>query len=140
MNKWCLLGAILSVQVHATTIELFVDQPVFVESHPGISIKVHDLSAPERLSSEYLPELPADPEKAKPMAMAFLASEKGKEFQSRLKDAHEHKTYLMRYGIQKIPAMVFDEGVAVIYGSTDIEQGLDIYREFLKKREAYHEE
>jgi integrating conjugative element protein (TIGR03757 family) len=137
MNKSFLLSVLLALNVQATTIELFVDQPITLP--PNFTVKVHDLSAPERLAQQYLPKLPPDPEQAKQLAIEFLASNKGREYQSLLKEAHQHKTYLMRYNIQKIPAIVFDEGVAVIYGSTDIEQGLEIYREFLKKSEATNE-
>jgi integrating conjugative element protein (TIGR03757 family) len=143
MNKFLallfLVLSVLSLQVNAITIDIFVDQPQSFISVPGVSITVHDLSAPERLSQRYLPELPPDPAQAKKMAMAFFASSKGKEYQHQLKDAVEHQTYLMRYNIQKIPAMVFD-GKAVIYGSTDIQRGLEIYQNYLKKNEVQHEE
>lgn len=140
MNKFIvLLCLVLSLQVNAITVDIFVDQPQSFISIPGVSINVHDLSAPERLSQRYLPELPPDPAQAKKMAMAFFASSKGREYQHQLKEVAEHQTHLMRFNIQKIPAMVFD-GKAVIYGSTDIQRGLEIYQNYLKKNEAQHEE
>lgn len=133
MSKWFFLS-LLSFNSHATTIELFVDQPIRIPSDYEHQIIVHDLSAPERLSQQYLPELPPNPESAKKIAMEFFASEKGQEYQDKLKAAYQHKTLLMRYNVQKIPAIVFDEGDAVIYGLTDVEKALTIYQQHNKAK------
>jgi integrating conjugative element protein (TIGR03757 family) len=137
MNKFlsCLLIFFsVSTQASSIRIDLFVEKTESIDSIPGVELIIHDLSAPDTLHRQYLPSaLSADPATAKVQAQAFFSSPRGREYTSRLQAAYAHKGLMMRYNIQKIPAMVFDGGKAVIYGSTNIEMGIQLYQGYLKK-------
>lgn len=137
MNKYLLMLGYLCFSgiVHAVEVDLFVNNSSEFAPYKSteLVVRIHDLSTPEQLGREYLPELPPDPELAKQKTMAFFESPRGKEYVHRMKEAYQFKTLLMRYNIQKTPAMVF-EGRAVIYGITDIERGYEIYQQYLREQ------
>lgn len=136
MNKYVLTTCFifLSGFTHAVEVDLFVnDRSEIVEiKSTGIDLRVHDLSAPEKIKKEYLPQkLSPNPEIAKQQAIDFFKSERGNEYKQKVLAANEHKALLIKYNLQKAPALVFD-GKAVIYGITDIDRGLILYRQYLE--------
>ncbi len=138
MNKYFLMLGFLwfSRIVHAVEVDLFINNPSELVSYKStdLVIRIHDISAADRLSEEFLPtELSPNPEVAKQQALEFFNSARGIEYKQKIVAAHAYKTLLMKYNVQKAPAMVFDKGTAVIYGMTDIDRGLTIYRDYMEK-------
>ena len=80
------------------------------------------------LDDELSAGLPADPDGAKQLALQRI-SELGNALRSKAEQAAEGLSLAHRYDIKKIPAMVFDGGQSVIYGLTDLDQAIDIYRQ-----------
>lgn len=136
MNKYFLsIIFLFATTANAMRVDLFVNDlsEVTPFKSNGIDLRVHDLSAPERIKKEYLPQkLSPDPDVAKQQAIVFFKSDRGKEYKARVLAANEHKALLVKYNIQKAPAIVFDEQ-AIIYGTTDIDRGLMLYRKHLEK-------
>jgi integrating conjugative element protein (TIGR03757 family) len=137
MNKVILTLSFMWISglAQAIEIDLFVNNPseIVPYKHQEIVIRIHDLSAAERLSEKYLPkQLSAEPEVAKQQALDFFNSPQGTEYKQKIVEAHAYKTLLMKYNVQKTPAIVFDNGKAVIYGMSDIDQGLILYRDYLE--------
>ena len=70
--------------------------------------------------------LPADPQGAKSLAMQRI-QRLDASTSAEMKSAAVGLAKAMQYGIDRIPAIVFD-GQAVVYGVTDVQTALDYYR------------
>jgi len=92
---------------------------------------IFELDGLEVLDRELSQSLPADPEEAKRIALRRI-SELGDELRSRAERAAEGLSRAQQYGIKKIPAAVFDGGQSVVYGLSDLNQAIDIYRQGVK--------
>jgi integrating conjugative element protein (TIGR03757 family) len=114
-----------------TTIEVFVDQPVIMPMIPNADITIFDISRAELLQKN-TPKFSPDLATAKSQATTWLASSEGKAHIAQLKEAYIAHQKMMAYGIQKIPAIVFERGNFVIYGSTDIKQAVVDYDQFIR--------
>jgi len=79
------------------------------------------------LDRELSQNLPADPEEAKRLALQRI-SELGDDLRTRAEQAVEGLNRAHRYEIKKVPAVVFDGGQSVVYGLTDLNQAIEIYR------------
>lgn len=127
-----LLGLFLFVAMQAsaqTKIEIFADGPLVPAAVANTDVSVFDLSLPSRLD-EGTPEFPADPTIAQAQAQAWLASPAGQQHVKALKAAYAGQQKLMAYGIQKIPAIVFDGGRFVIYGTLDLKLAVRDYDDY----------
>lgn len=113
-----------------STIELFVSAatPVSLntfESRTSSSVAVYPIDALEELQNTLSRDLPADPEAAKPLALAGL-ERVGANQMAQLKSASLGLAKAYQYGLDRYPAVVFD-GRAVVYGVTDLAEALAIY-------------
>ena len=122
-----------------TTIEIFTDAPLMVPAVPRTIISVFDLSRVDAIKKT-APRFPPDPELAAAQAKAWFASEEGKSYVEKLKNAYESRTKLVAYGVRKIPAIVFDGGKFVIYGTTDVLQAVDDYDHYMRTHTTAGEE
>ena len=86
---------------------------------------VYDLSAPQRLLDGISQGLPKNPETAKAIATGRFNAGRPS-----LAAAFGGHALAMRYGIAKIPAIVFNHGEAVAYGLTDVAQAASLYRQW----------
>jgi len=89
-------------------------------------VDVYDLDAPRRLKATFGKNLPANPAAAERLVRQRLAD---------MGDAALGQAYLgliqaLNYKLDRLPAVVFDEGVAVVYGTTDWEKALAVYRQW----------
>jgi integrating conjugative element protein (TIGR03757 family) len=113
------------------TIEVFMDGDLTPPELPGFRVMVYDLSELAHLSEpvELTPDDPktATPESLEALGRAYAASDAFKHRQGRIKIAAKVYEKLMRYGVTRIPAIVFDEGDSVVYGTTDIALALQDY-------------
>lgn len=127
-----LLGCIgFGQQLHAQdarVIEVFTDEPAFVDRLAGATVVHYDLSELDRLKKTGLPRLPANESQAKEMAIAFFASPEGAKFKEDIKGAMRGHQKMMRYSLQKIPAVVFDQGKYVVYGTNDVAEAARLYQ------------
>lgn len=119
---------------HAQTqIEVFTDTPTQWDEVPGTQIIHYDLSAPEKIKAQYLPALPGDMNRAKQIMNSFLASPQGKEFLTAIREAYRGHEKMVGYQLEKIPAVVFDQGKYVVYGTTDISKAAVLYNAHLNQ-------
>jgi integrating conjugative element protein (TIGR03757 family) len=88
-------------------------------------VEIHDLSAQQRLLDELGQGLPGNPALAKDMVAGRLDTP---GFRQRLAEATAGALLASRYGITKLPAIVFDHGTAVAYGLADVDQAVQRYR------------
>jgi integrating conjugative element protein (TIGR03757 family) len=89
----------------------------------GGAVTVYDLSAASRVLDSLGRGLPGDHKAAAAIASSRLAASAGA-----LRTAYAGHAKAAEYGIEKIPAVVFDGGSSVVYGITDLQEALRIYR------------
>lgn len=118
-----------------TMIEVFADEPVNVPSISNAVIRVFDLSRVEKVR-ESAPHFSGDPVKAEMEAIVWLGSPEGKQHMDSLQAAYAGHINMMGYGLQKIPAIVFEKGKFVIYGTTDVVLAIKDYQEFIRTKRA----
>lgn len=124
----------ITISVHAQTlIEVFTDAPTQLGNLPGTEVIHYDLSAPQKIKEKYLPALPGDIERAKQIMKDYLTSPQGKEFQVAIREAYRGHEKMVRYQLEKIPAVVFDEGKYAVYGITDISKAVMLYKAHLSQ-------
>jgi integrating conjugative element protein (TIGR03757 family) len=127
-----LSGSSFSITALAqTSIEVFVDQPLVTPFVPGAMITVFDI-ARASLLQKTIPKFSQDSALGQSQASAWLVSPDGKAHIAQLKDAYAAHQKMMLYGIEKIPAIVFEHGKFVIYGITDVRQAVADYDQFIR--------
>lgn len=133
MRTLLLLALLVALNAHAQTrIEIFADGQVITPPVPNTQVTVFDLSLPSKLDDQ-APDFPADPAIAQAQAQTWLASPAGQQHIAVLKAAYAGQQKLMAYGIQKIPAIAFDGGKYVIYGSLDLAQAVRDYDDYIRR-------
>jgi len=129
-----LMGSSFSITCFAqTNIEVFVNQPLVEPSVPGATITVFDIARASSLQKT-IPKFSQDPALGQSQASAWLVSPDGKAHIAQLKDAYAAHQKMMLYGIEKIPAIVFEHGKFVIYGITDVRHAIADYDKFIRTR------
>lgn len=119
-----LFSVLFSVSANALTIEVFTKHPKSVAKVSGHQVIVHDLSAPEKLQT---PTFSASSNRAEKEALAWLKSSAGQRHVSALRDAHNGQVKAIKYGLKKIPAVVFENGKYAVYGTTNVRSALKDY-------------
>lgn len=131
MNKWFVAITLFAASLsHAqTSIEVFTDMPVLIQSLPDSPVDVihYDLSEVDRLKRTSLPKLPPNQDEAMRLATAFFASPEGEVFKRNMLIAARAQQKLFQYQLKKIPAVVFDQGAYVVYGITDVATARQAY-------------
>jgi integrating conjugative element protein (TIGR03757 family) len=110
------------------SVEVFTDAALFpiTSANLAIPVEIHDLSTQQKLLDELGQGLPNNnPALAKGMAASRLDRSNVRQ---RLADATAGAMLANRYGIAKIPAILFDRGAAVAYGLTDVNQAIQLYQ------------
>jgi integrating conjugative element protein (TIGR03757 family) len=125
---WIVVGAMVvaSATAEYPKAEVFTSAqyPITTDITPGV--QVYRLDAPARLEGEITARLPSDPSEAYAFAEEALKVQ-WREQAKRLTETYQGVLKARQYGLQKLPAIVFD-GRAVVYGVTDLEQALGDYR------------
>lgn len=111
-----------------TQIEIFSDVALPVENVSDVNLIYYDLSEPERVKTKYLPVLPPDVDRATQIMKEYLTSAEGLEFQKVIKEAYRGHQKMVAYQLEKIPAVVFDQGQYVVYGITDVNKARALYK------------
>ncbi|HBC5673692.1 TPA: TIGR03757 family integrating conjugative element protein [Citrobacter koseri] len=115
----CLAALFLSVGAHAGTV-IYTDSSHSVTVNPG-GVTVIELDAPGRVQATIFGELSADPTLAEQRARAVIASPDFRQHQQQLTDAYAGVTRAWSVGLEKYPAVVFDD-LFVVYGTTDVNE------------------
>ncbi|AHK80127.1 hypothetical protein M911_14315 [Ectothiorhodospira haloalkaliphila] len=95
--------------------------------YPGLPIQVFDLGAAERFEDQLSEGLSADPATAQAQVRERLQA-LGPGIEARLREAFGGLVRADQLGIDRLPAVVFDDGQAVVYGVTDLPTALSHYR------------
>lgn len=96
----------------------------------GIEVKTYNLDDGKRLTATLANGLPPDQEQAK-AALERRFKEQGMEaVQKHFTQAFQGQILGVQYGISRYPAIVFDQGRAVVYGVTDLNRAVAIYRDW----------
>lgn len=112
-----------------TQIEVFTDRDFPVTAQGQLNVDIYRLDTPGHIEQALSTGLPADPITAKRLAterVRKLASSQPKD----LKQAFEGLIKARQYRLDRLPAIVFDGGRAVVYGVTDLEAALSHYRQW----------
>nr|WP_310615741.1 TIGR03757 family integrating conjugative element protein [Pantoea cypripedii] len=114
----CLAALFLSAGVRAGTV-IYTDSAHPVTGNPGPDVTVILLDAPDRLQAQLFGPLPADPAQAEQQARAVISSPDFQLRQQELAGAYAGLTHAWSLGLEKYPAVVFDDKW-VVYGTTDV--------------------
>jgi len=98
---------------------------------PG-RVQYFTIDAQAQLDATLSEELPADPDKARAIALRRIQQLDRSQLARTLQESYEGLLRARRYGIERIPAIVFDGGQSVVYGVTDLQAALRLYRQHRK--------
>lgn len=96
----------------------------------GYVVKSYNLEAPKQLFATLSQNLPANQAAAKHILEQRMQQHGRHALQQQLVSAYQGLSLAMQYQIDRYPAVLFDQGRAVIYGVTDLEQALSLYRQW----------
>lgn len=96
----------------------------------GYDVKLYNLDAPKKLFSVLSQNLPADQAAAKHTLEQRMQLYGRQALQRQLMDAYQGLSVAIQYRIDRYPAVLFDRGTAVVYGVTDLQQALGLYRQW----------
>lgn len=123
------LGIQSPVRAEALSVEAFTDNsrfPVVWRMKPDVKVAIYDLATPKHIGQMLSVGLPANPEAARILAEQSIKANRN-SLTSELKSAYQGHTKAMDYGLTHYPALVFN-GKAVIYGISDVEEGIKRYQ------------
>lgn len=98
---------------------------------PGAAVRLHNLNAPNEIN-QHLPRFSGAQSQAEKNAKDWIQSREGKVFTDALRVAYDGHMLARKYKLEKAPAIVFDDGKYVVYGSTNIRHALLLYRQTIK--------
>ncbi len=124
---------LLSTLAHSAEIEIFVPSQMRVAKVPGHTLQIYNLSEPQRVRSS-IPKFSSDPKTAQRQAKSFMVSAEGQSFRQRMSEAYQGHRIAMVYGLHKLPAVVFEKGKYVVYGTTDVTLALRDYHNYLGRK------
>lgn len=129
-SLFLILPSLAIAAIPITKIEVFVELPLVVTGIPNTDITVFDLSRKDAVKAT-APHFPPNSETAQVMAKAWLNSPEGKSYVQNMKAAYAGHSKMIVYGVLKVPAIVFDSGKFVIYGTTDVLQAVKDYDDYM---------
>ena len=123
-------------------IDVFYDDSVSLTSLEAVkqtlagraTINLYDMNAPERIEDELGHGLPPDVEQSKRIIMERMQAIGIEQLKQRFVAAYQGVLYAQKYGIDRYPAIVFDDGASVVYGVADLQEALNRYREWSRQR------
>lgn len=95
----------------------------------GTSVRHFTIDAQARLDEALSKDLPADPEQARAIALKRIQALDRPGLAMELSESFEGLLLAQRYGIDRYPAVVFDEGKTVVYGVTDLPEAVRLYQQ-----------
>ena len=94
----------------------------------GIKVSLYNLDAAKALSRDLSQGLPANPEAAKTIMLERLHGQGSQALNQRYLAAYQGLIKSLNYGLDRYPAIVFNQGQAVVYGVTDLQEALAVYQ------------
>lgn len=124
-----LLAPAVCLAQSVTQIEVFSKGALDLPRLPYTEITHYDLTEPDQVKRQ-LPKLSAkDEHTAATQARQWIESPAGQAFTERMRSAYDGHIKAMHYALEKTPAIVFEQGAYVVYGSTNIRRALLLYRQ-----------
>ncbi|MDZ7840889.1 MAG: TIGR03757 family integrating conjugative element protein [Gammaproteobacteria bacterium] len=90
------------------------------------------IDAQVQLDAALSEELPPDPEEAREIVLERIQRLDRSQLARALQESYEGLLRARRYGLDRIPAIVFDGGESVVYGVTDLQAALRLHRQHRK--------
>ncbi|HFD11909.1 MAG TPA: TIGR03757 family integrating conjugative element protein [Crenotrichaceae bacterium] len=123
----------ISFQSDALTLEVITDQPGQIAQvarlrKNGINVHIYDLNAGKRIEQELAQGLTGPDQHARQQLKQHIAAIGRKQFETRLQDAFRALIQSVAYQLDRYPAVVFNQGEAVVYGVTDLTTALGYYQ------------
>lgn len=115
----CCLAALLLTSGACADTVIYTDSKHPITRDPGPGVSVILLDAPEQLQAQQFGSLSADPFQAEQQAREVIRSSAFEQNQQNLAEAYSRLTHAWSLGLDKYPAVVFDDKW-VVYGTTDI--------------------
>ena len=110
-----------------TSIEVFTTSEKPASGNEVESVVIYVVDDLDQLSESLSENLPGDPEAAKELALQRIAR-LGDDLRWTVEHTVEGITLARNYDLEQVPAVVFDQGESVIYGVTDVNQALAMYK------------
>ncbi len=102
------------------------------QAEAGVALHYYAIDGIHQLESNLSQNLPADPKVAKPLVLKRIEY-LGEDAMDRMHQSATGLAKALQYGIDRYPAIVFD-GVAVVYGVTDIHSALRHYQQWRERQ------
>lgn len=99
----------------------------------GIPISLYHLNAPDALLNALGKQLPRQIDQAKHKLLARFQKIGHERLKIQFMDAYQGVIKATQYGLNRYPAIVFDQGKAVVYGVTDLQKALAQYQHWKKQ-------
>jgi len=121
--------------VNALTLDVITDQPNQIRDadrlrQQGIAVTVYDLTAGDRMAEAMSKGLTGPDAHALQQVQQRIAAIGRKRFEAQLKQAFQAIIQSVAYALDRHPAIVFNQGEAVVYGVTDLHTALRFYRQW----------
>ncbi len=117
---------VCALATHALEIEIFTASAIPLRMLSGHQVRYYALDEPDRLAAQ-LPDLRTrDPNQATIQAKAWIRAY-GDRYAQALRRASQGWMKVMEYRIDRVPAITFENGRYVVYGTTDITRALQQY-------------
>ena len=94
----------------------------------GFSVNVYNLDDGKRLVAEIGKHLPKNQNAAKQTLEKRFKKMGEEQVRAQFMQAYHGMTLSTQYGLSRYPAVVFNHGESVIYGVTDLNQAVKLYR------------
>ncbi len=117
----------------ALTLEVITDHPNQFRNADtlrlqGMTVTVYDLTAGDRMANEMSKGLTGPDQQALKQVQQRIAAIGRKQFEAQLKQAFQAVIQSVAYELDHHPAVVFNQGEAVVYGVTDLQTALRHYQ------------
>jgi integrating conjugative element protein (TIGR03757 family) len=118
------------VAVPHSTVVITSDQ--FPLSGVTVPHQLFNLDAVDRIEQRLGKNLPADEDKALALMKQRIAGVGQSQLNKELREAYQALILSMQYGLDRYPAVIFDQQV-IVYGVTDLYAATKRYRHWLKE-------
>jgi len=118
------------VAVPHSTVVITSDQ--FPLSGVTVPHRLFNLDAVDRIEQRLGKNLPADEDKALALMKQRIAGVGQSQLNTELREAYQALILSMQYGLDRYPAVIFDQQV-IVYGVTDLYAATKRYRHWLKE-------
>ncbi len=134
---YCFSFTIYAVElpfIEVITSDLYPVTGIKALQQQGLSVKVYNLDDSKRLVEEIGKHLPNNQNAAKNVLQQRFKKMGDKQVKAQFIRAYQAVTLSTQYALTGYPAVVFNHGQSVIYGVTDLNQAVYLYRLWQKQQ------